>query len=421
MASSSALWRIVPLLAFGGAAVVVTAILVAPGRLEDMLVLGIQGHAAPGERMTGTVDGADAQRTALPITLTQVATGLPQATDLQPVPGHDHYVAVLQKPGQASLLAIEAGSARPWFELNVHTRSEMGLLGIAFAPDFETSGVFYVHHSPPSGDKGVIHRWTTDPKTLKDPQQGPLILEVQQPYANHDGGQIRFGPDGYLYVGLGDGGSGFDPQGNGQNGRTLLGSILRISPKPEGGYAIPADNPFVGQESVHDAIFAYGLRNPWKFDFDAQGRLVAGDVGQNEIEEVDLVPPGGNLGWANMEARSCLKEPCEGFVDPIWQYDHSQGRSVTGGVVARSSGVEGLDGRFVLGDYGSGRLWALELPDRPGERAPEPLALGRFPISPTTFGTDARGRIYVNDFRGGGIYQLTPPQEPPEDDATPAR
>ena len=172
--------------------------------------MGLRSNAAEAE-MSGTFDGNDADRPHLPVRLVRVAEDLPQVTDIQAVPGHGHYVAVLQKTGQARLLAPDAGSARPWFTVDVHTRSEMGLLGLAFSPDFEQSGVFYVHHSPPSGDRGVVTRWTCDPKTLEAPKPGPVVLSVGQPYVNHDGGQLQMGPDGHLYVALGDGGSGLSP------------------------------------------------------------------------------------------------------------------------------------------------------------------------------------------------------------------
>lgn len=408
MAKSSTLWRLIPLVAGTFAGVGVFVIVMTPGDFDELARMAVAGGAA-AERLSPSLDGPDASRTALPVELERVGSGFRGVTDLQPVPGDARRLVVLQKTGQASLLDLATGEHSAWFQVDVHTRSEMGLLGIAFAADFDTSGVFYTHHSPPSGDKGIISRWTVDPTTLRDPERTAEVLSVDQPYRNHDGGQLQIGPDGHLYVALGDGGAGFDPQGHGQNGQTLLGSILRIDPKADGGYDIPADNPFVDDPSVHDAIFAYGLRNPWRFAFTPDGRIVTGDVGQNAWEEIDLVPVGGNLGWAHVEGRACLKEPCTGFVDPIWVYDHeTHGNSVTGGVVAQGSGVPGLDGHYVFGDFGSGRLWALTLPDEPVQPADDPRALGRFDVRPSTFGVDGRGRVYVGDYSGGGIYRIVP-------------
>ena len=350
--------------------------------------------------MVGVMEDMDVSRYQHPVRLVRVSEHLPVVTDMQLVPGHPGDLAVLQKGGVAVILSVDAGTFRPWFELEVNGASEMGLLGVAFAPDFEDSGVFYIHHSPPEGDRGVVSVFTCDPDTLEGVTRGADVLEVAQPFRNHDGGQLVFGPYGYLYVALGDGGSAYDPQGHGQNGQTWLGSILRVDPLVQGGFKVPADNPFVGNPDVDDAIFAYGLRNPWRFTFSPDGQLVTGDVGQNTFEEIDIVPAGGNLGWARAEGDACHEPPCEGFVRAVWTYSRQDGISVTGGQFPTSEGLPGLGGRYVFGDFGSGRLWAMELPDGAGELADEPWALGRFPIRPSTFGLDHQGRLYVADFEG---------------------
>jgi glucose/arabinose dehydrogenase len=362
-------------------------------------------------QLEGEFDGRDLGRVQRPIRLTRVSEHLPVATDIQAVPGHPDQLVVLQKGGIALLLDPDQRTFRVWFELPVNGGAEMGLLGLAFAPDFESSGVFYVHHSPPSGDRGRISRFATDPATLADPTPGATVLEVAQPFGNHDGGQLLFGPDGALYVALGDGGSAFDPLGHGQDGQTWLGSILRVHPLADGGFHIPADNPFLTDPDVDDAIFAIGLRNPWRMAFAPDGRLVAADVGQASFEEVNVVPPGGNLGWSRAEGFACHIPPCEGLVDPVWVYAHDDGISITGGVFSVGAGVADLAGRYVISDFGSGRFWALKLPDAVGERADEPLALGRFPIHPSTFGRGLDGRIYVADFQGS-IWRLDDLSDP---------
>lgn len=397
--------RLLPIAAAGVAIAGVFAIVLAPGDFDEIAELAVAGGASPA-RLSPVFTGKDTERRQLPVDLQLVTDGLPQITDIQAIPGHPTRLVILQKTGQASLLDLTTTELTPWFELPVHTRSEMGLLGIAFGPKFESTGVFYTHHNPPNGERGQVTRWTVNPQLAAPPAQGPLILNVLQPYRNHDGGQLQTGPDGSLYVALGDGGSGFDPQGHGQNTKSLLGTILRILPNAKGGYNVPRDNPFVDDPDVHDAIFAYGLRNPWRFAFTPDGRIVAGDVGQGEQEEVDLVPAGGNLGWANMEGNTCITSPCEGFVDPIWTYGRDDGNSITGGVVAAGSGIATLEGKYVLGDFGSGRLWALDLPDQPGIQTEGVYALGKFRLQPSTFGVDAAGRIYVGDFTRGALYRL---------------
>ena len=190
--------------------------------------------------------------------------------------------------------------------------NEEGLLGLALHPDFDSNGEFYVYYTASSPRRSVVSRFvvTTDEPDLADAGSESIIIEVAQPYANHNGGQILFGPDGFLYIGLGDGGSAGDPKGNGQNVGTLLGSILRIDVSAIGserGYTVPADNPLVGVQGARPEIWAYGLRNPWRFTFDRMsGELWAADVGQNSLEEVDVIVPGGNYGWNIMEGTECF-------------------------------------------------------------------------------------------------------------------
>ena len=244
--------------------------------------------------------------------------------------------------------------------------NEEGLLGLAFAPNFADNGRFYVYYSAASPRRSVLSRFEVRPDGLADPTSEHVVLEVDQPFRNHNGGMIAFGPDGMLYVGLGDGGSAGDPHRNGQNPGTLLGTILRIAteePVEGATYAIPADNPFAGQSGARGEVWAYGLRNPWRFSFDrATGDLWVGDVGQNAREEIDIVHPGANYGWNVMEGTTCFRtRSCndDGLQAPVAEYGHNLGCSVTGGYVYRGQRIPALEGVYLYGDFCSGRIWGL--------------------------------------------------------------
>ena len=245
---------------------------------------------------------------------------------------------------------------------------------------------------------------------VADPESEVIIMEVEQPYANHNAGQLAFGPDGYLYIALGDGGSAGDPLGNGQNLTTMLGSILRIDVSGlsgPGDYEIPADNPFVGIEGAREEIWAYGLRNPWRFSFDSEtGLLWAGDVGQNSLEEIDIITKGANYGWNIMEGSQCYSPATScnqsDLTLPVAEYDHSQGCSVTGGYVYRGEQITSLQGYYIYGDYCSGNIWALAYD---GSVVTENLLLVDSELSITSFGEDLAGNLYILD-RQGGIYTL---------------
>ncbi|MFX0113107.1 MAG: PQQ-dependent sugar dehydrogenase, partial [Candidatus Hodarchaeota archaeon] len=248
--------------------------------------------------------------------------------------------------------------------------NEEGLLGLAFHPDYQKNSYFYVYYSAANPRRSILARYNVSSvdSNAANMNSELVLMEIPQPYSNHNGGQITFGPDGYLYIGLGDGGSGGDPLGHGQNTSTLLGAILRIDiNNPTNGrhYGIPADNPFVGNQlGYREEIWAYGLRNPWRFSFDlATGWLWAADVGQNSIEEIDIIEVGGNYGWNIKEGSECYNplSSCDsqGLVDPIWEYSHSVGQSITGGYVYRGTKLPHLQGYYIFGDFMSGRLWAL--------------------------------------------------------------
>jgi glucose/arabinose dehydrogenase len=372
-------------------------------------LLALACHAAPPAPLSPTFDGRDADRPQLAASLRPVVTGVPQPTDVVAVPGHPDRLVVLSKGGTAHLATV-GGAAVPWFTVEAATASELGLLSLAFAPDFATSGAFVVHYNPAGPARTLLRRGRVDPATLADPVLGEVLFETAQPFPNHDGGQLAFGPDGFLYVGLGDGGGAGDPHGNGQDLGSVLGKILRLRVPPTGPAVAPDDNPFVGTPGARPEIWAYGLRNPWRFTFDPGGRLIVADVGQNRWEELDVVGRGDNLGWNVREGDRCFRPerdcPTAGLVDPIWVYGHDEGVSVTGGVVVTAPGA--LQGRYVFGDFGSGRLWALTVPT-PAAKVTEVTALGRFDVHPSTFGRGPRGEALVADFGQGVVYALSVP------------
>jgi glucose/arabinose dehydrogenase len=294
----------------------------------------------------------------------------------------------------------------------VNSGGEEGLLGLAFDPDYAQNGRFYVYYSAANPRRTVVSRFNLDQAnpSAASPQSEIVILEVAQPFSNHKGGQIVFGPDGYLYIGLGDGGSGGDPQGNGQNLGTLLGKILRINVSDlsvNGNYKIPADNPFVSTSGARAEIWAFGLRNPWRFSFDKEtGLLWAGDVGQNMWEEIDIITGGANYGWNIMEGLHCYSPTSgcnqSGLTLPLVEYDHSQGCSVTGGYVYRGVKTLSLRGHYIYGDYCSGNIWALGYQNNTVSRN---VLLVDSGLSITSFGEDLSGNLYILSGQGG-IYTL---------------
>lgn len=291
--------------------------------------------------------------------------------------------------------------------------NEEGLLGLAFHPDFSSNNYFFLDYTADNPRRTIIARYQVDPnmpsRALKESEQ--VILEVPQPYSNHNGGQISFGPDGYLYIALGDGGSGGDPHNNGQNPRTLLGSILRIDIDQTSGnklYGIPADNPFYGNtEGFKEEIYAYGLRNPWRFSFDLEtNRFWTGDVGQNKYEEIDIIIKGGNYGWNIFEGFHLYGNPADtagkSLIDPVWEYSHDVGQSVTGGFVYRGISVPELTGLYIYADYVSGRIWGLKY-DGINDIQNELLLESDLNIS--SFGTDQDNELYLCAF-DGYIYRF---------------
>lgn len=323
---------------------------------------------------------------------------------------------VVERGGTIQVFENDASTSNATTFLDISDRlvsgGEQGLLGLAFHPDYENNGYFYVNYTDDSGGNTVISRFEvsgSDPNQA-DPGSETIILQYDQPFGNHNGGHLSFGPDGYLYIASGDGGSGGDPENNAQRPETLLGNILRIDVDGTSNgneYAIPPENPFVGNDQGYrEEVFAYGLRNPWRFSFDSEsGQLLAGDVGQNQYEEIDIVENGGNYGWNIMEGEHCYQaSSCDmsGLILPIWEYDHDVGRSITGGYVYRGPSLEGLTGRYIYGDFISGRIWALEFSD---PENPTNIELINSDLSISSFGTDADDELYFCSF-DGNIYQL---------------
>ncbi|MDH3325477.1 MAG: PQQ-dependent sugar dehydrogenase [Gammaproteobacteria bacterium] len=287
----------------------------------------------------------------------------------------------------------------------VRSGGERGLLGMALDPDFENNGYFYVCYT--SEDNNSIISLFSSKGYIADTKSEKILLSIPQPYSNHNGGQISFGPDGYLYIGLGDGGSGGDPKQNGQNINTLLGSMLRIDvSKNNGAYAIPATNPFVNERGKKE-IYAYGLRNPWRWSFDKKtGELWVGDVGQNQWEEIDLIKSGGNYGWNITEGNHCFNEDnCDqsNLIKPIYEYSHGEGYAITGGYVYRGSTIEALEGYYVYGDYVTKKIWALRKNEN--NQIENNLILNS-PLNISSFAEDIEGNLFVIGYKSGKVFSL---------------
>jgi glucose/arabinose dehydrogenase len=325
---------------------------------------------------------------------------------------------VVQQGGMIRIIQNSAILAQPFLDISskVTTGGEMGLLGVTFHPSFQQNGKFYVNYvRTVSGQiQSVIAEYTASPATANtvDPTTERILLTVDQVgnFNNHKAGQLAFGPDGFLYFGLGDGGSEGDPFGHGQNTQILLGKLMRIdvnSMSPGLQYGIPPDNPFVAGGGLPE-IWAFGLRNPWRFSFDrGSGRLFLADVGQDKFEEVDIIQKGGNYGWNIMEGFHCFNPPTgcnmNGLMLPIIEYSHSEGNAVIGGFVYQGSNIPKLKGMYVFGDLGTGKIWTLQ------ETSPNMFTRGLAATTGKTIsslGQDQSGELYVVDYGGGNIYRI---------------
>jgi glucose/arabinose dehydrogenase len=342
---------------------------------------------------------------AVPVALQEVAAGLAFPLYLT-APAGDPRLFVVEKGGTIRIIKDGAVLATPFLDLTggVSTGSEQGLLGLAFPPDYASTGRFAVHYTDPVGNTRVSTFLASADPDLAEAASESVVLTAEQPFPNHNGGQIRFGPDGHLYIGLGDGGSSDDPGGRGQSLDDLLGAILRID--LDGGipYAVPADNPFVGTAGARPEVWSYGLRNPWRFSFDRlNGDLYVGDVGQNQWEEINYAPAaagagrGVNFGWRSMEGRHCFGGgSCDqtGLALPVLEYDHGSGCSVTGGYVYRGAAIPALQGQYFYADFCQGWVRTLRV-DAGAVTAQADWPTLRPGGSIPSFGEDSAGELYV--------------------------
>jgi glucose/arabinose dehydrogenase len=330
-------------------------------------------------------------------------------------PGDSSRVFVLQRNGQVMLLLHGRAQGRPFLDIagSVYTQGgdEEGLLGIAFPSDYARSGLFYLDYTVQGGDIEIVqYRRSASSPNLADPSSARLILRIaHHEFSNHNGGQLAFGPEGDLYIGVGDGGSEGDPHSNGQNTDTLLGKILRIAPSVAGGYTIPSGNPFAGQAGKRPEIWAYGLRNPWRFSFDSTtGDMIVGDVGQDEQEEVDFAPAhtgaGANYGWSVWEGTRRNKPgTAPGAAFPTLTVSHSSGYcAIIGGYVVRDRTLPSFYGRYLFGDFCRPQIESVKL--RRG-RASGLNATGLQVSALTSMGQDASGHVYLTSL-DGPVYRV---------------
>lgn len=332
-----------------------------------------------------------------------IVSGLKRPVDIQSANDGSDRLFIIEKQGDIRIFENGQLLETPFLDITDRVNAgsnEMGLLGLAFDPDYEQNGFFYVNYTGDGGNTRISRFQASG--NIADPNSEKVLLVIDQPYPNHNGGALAFGPDGYLYAGLGDGGSGGDPQKNGQNTNSLLGKILRLDVNNGDPYTIPSDNPF-GNE-----VWAYGLRNPWRISFDqSTGDLYIGDVGQGAWEEIDYLPAGSqggaNFGWSIMEGNHNYDgEPQSGMYLPVAEYSHAEGGcSVTGGYVYRGAAMPEWNGIYLYGDYCSGKVWALIL----SEGKWQSKVMFETGVLITSFGQDEAGEIYLASDTGD-IYHL---------------
>ncbi len=404
-----------------------------PAKLR-WLVLALLVGVSPGCRRAKSVDPAPTPVPAAPPTSSAPAQVAGFTFPLEPASPYalrttpafpalrfDRPLFLTHAPGEpSSIYLVEQGGrvlrfdnrsdvqeAEVFLALEVRQRhNEEGLLGLAFDPGYADNGHVYAYWSASSPRRGQLSRFTARGGRV-DPGSEQEILRIEQPYGNHNGGMIAFGPDGHLYIGVGDGGAANDPHGHGQAVGTMLGSILRIRVGPGiATYEIPPDNPLVEVEGARHEIFAYGLRNPWRFSFDRQdGTLWCGDVGQDAIEEIDIIQAGGNYGWNLREGTHPFRRRRTEatLIDPIVEYGHTEGVSVTGGYVYRGTQLADFRGTYLYGDFVSGTIWALDARDGQVHAHAKVASLPGL----ASFGEDAAGEVYALSF-DGRIYRFEP-------------
>jgi glucose/arabinose dehydrogenase len=373
--------------------------------LLDLLLSGCGGSSQPS--VTPPPPGPPSP---LVLAVNPVVSGLTAPVDLQNPNDGSGRLFVVEQQGVIRIVTNNSLVSTPFLDIHnqVDFGGEKGLLGLAFHPSYSQNRRFFVNYDRVvSGQmQTVISEFQTSASNPNqaDPTSERILFTVDQPFPNHKGGQLAFGPDGLLYIGLGDGGSAGDPLGNAQNLQTLLGKMLRIDVdhlSPGLPYAIPSDNPFLNGTDRGE-IWAYGFRNPWRFSFDpADGRLFVGDVGQDKFEEIDILQKGGNFGWNIMEGLHCFKPAtgCNmaGLILPIAEYDHSEGDAVIGGYVYRGTAIPQLVGTYLLSDFQTGTIWGLK-ENPPGTFTRSQLVATGKNIS--SFGRDEAGELYVLDYNG---------------------
>jgi glucose/arabinose dehydrogenase len=381
-------------------------------RLPDLLI----GIVITFGASCSTSDG-NALPTGTGARLAQIAAGLSFPLYLTAPSGDVHRLFIVEKTGAIRIVKDGALLPNPFLNISgqVSGGSEQGLLGLAFPPDYATSGRFVVHYTDPAGNTQVSTFQVSSDPDVADGASEQVILTATRPFSNHNGGQIVFGPDGFLYLGLGDGGGANDPEGRGQDLSELLGSILRLEVPSGTSYTIPPDNPFVGQTNARPEVWSYGLRNPWRFSFDRLTQdLYIADVGQDQFEEIDVAPSsagrgkGVNYGWSIMEGPQCLQLQCDqtGLTLPVFSYSHSEGCSITGGYVYRGAAIPALQGQYFYGDYCRGWVRSIRYADgAAGELTDWPTL--RPGGSVTSFGEDGAGELYVL-VAEGGVFQIVP-------------
>ena len=398
-----------------------------PRRATALAALALSAAALAG---CGSVagDGADAastQQAGAPargedatarVRLVRVRSGLRDAVYVTAAPGQPRRLYVVQQSGTVRIIDRGRLLKKPFLDVSgsIASGGEQGLLGLAFHPGYASNGRFYVNYTNTSGDTRVVE-YTRASVNRADPGSARTLLGIDQPFSNHNGGAVAFGPDGMLYIATGDGGGGGDPNGNAQNTRSLLGKLLRIDVDRRSGgrqYGIPRGNPFASRGGRPE-VYSYGLRNPWRFSFDrVRGDIWIGDVGQGDVEEVDYRAKGRargvNFGWNAFEGRRSFKgsRAVRGArpVRPVAQYTHASGCSITGGYVYRGKAVKGLAGRYVYADFCSGRVWSMRAGPKPRGVREETRRLGVKLSNVTSFGEGLRGELYV--LANGTLYRF---------------
>ena len=371
--------------------------------------------ALPLALLAACSDGTTPPQYSGPPMLELVESGFSQPVFLTAPPGDTQRLFVVEQTGLIRIVRSDTVLTAPFLDLTtlIICCSERGLLGLAFHPGYSSNGWFFVHYTNTAGDTRVMRYSVSANPDSADPASAQQVLAEPQPYANHNGGMLAFGPDGYLYIGLGDGGSSGDPQNRAQNPMTRLGKMLRIDVNGALPYTVPPDNPFVGLTAVLPEIWSIGLRNPWRYSFDrATGDLYLADVGQNQIEEINIESAGHrglNYGWNLMEGNGCYLSGCStnGLTPPVHQYDHSEGCAVTGGYVYRGQRLPSLYGRYFYSDYCSGWVRSF-LWNGSGvfdQREWPALAPGG---NVSSFGEDAAGELYVLSLSNGTVHRFVP-------------